>query len=415
MKLGDNRQFLSLAIDKYARSLTLVSALAFALTLALLASPAAHAQTFSIIHSFLNSGGEGAYPYTGVTLRNGILYGTTSDGANGCGNVYQLAPSGSNWVFTPIYVFQGGQFESDGCAPWARPVFGPDGHLYGTTNVGSPTRGGEVFQLIPPLSATCKTVTCFWKLNILHTFGQENEGAGPAYGDLIWDQQGNIYGTTESGIGNVYGTVFELTNSNNAWTETDLYKFQQNDGYPYNGVIFDPNGNLYGTTSGTVYELTNPGWNKTIIHYLLGNDGTVSDGALVMDSSGNLYGTASTDGMGGGGTVFEMVPFGDAYNFYVLHSFTGSSPGPASTLTMDAAGNLYGTTYYGGVNDVGSVFKLTKNGDSWDFATLHDFAGGIHDGSSPISQVTIGPDGTLYGTTTHGGQGGWGTVWMIKF
>lgn len=378
---------------------------------------AAQAQTFSVIHSFQN-GTDGSAPYAGVTLRNGVLYGTTFNGGNyDCGVVYQGAPSGSGWMFKPIYIFQGGQYEPYGCAPYGRVVFGTDGHLYGTATSAGPATGGLVFELVPPLSATCKSAACFWKQNILYAFPQfSGDSLGPNYEDLVWDSQGNIYGMTVVGGKPELGTVFEMAQSGNQWTEAPLHSFSfYNDAYPQNGVVLDGNGNIFGVTNGAVFELSyvQGSWQETVIHWLNPPyDGGSPYAGLIMDSSGNLFGATSTGGPNGGGTVFEMTP--NPWQYKVLYSFSGSSPSVIQSLTMDAAGNLYGTTYYGGAYDAGSVFKLTKSGDTWQFSDLHDFQGGVHDGSSPSSQVTIGPDGTLYGTTTHGGQGDWGTVWMIK-
>ena len=104
----------------------------------LLAS-AAHGQTFSVIHNFVGSGVDGAFPEAGVTLHNGSLYGTTSGGGeHGSGVVYQVKSSGDGWLTSPIYYFQAG---NDGLSPNARIIFGPDGNPYGTAALGGPYRG----------------------------------------------------------------------------------------------------------------------------------------------------------------------------------------------------------------------------------------------------------------------------------
>ncbi len=113
--------------------------------------------------------------------------------------------------------------------PEARVVFGPDGHLYGTTTTGGPTNGGVVFYLVPPLS-TCKTVACFWTENMLHSFSGSPDGVSPSWGDLVWDQQGNIYGTTTGGGHDNFGTVYEMTKSGNTWTEVPIYALSGPDG-----------------------------------------------------------------------------------------------------------------------------------------------------------------------------------------
>jgi uncharacterized repeat protein (TIGR03803 family) len=397
------RSFRSFAIDKNLVSLTLASALAIFLVLTLSAT-AAQAQTFSVIHNFTGAGGDGANPQAGVTLRNGVLYGTTAAGGSGCGTVYQITHSGSNWTTVPIYAFH----IDDGCFPVARVVFGPDGWLYGTTSKGS-VGAGVVFYLIPPVSARCETAACYWRHNTVHWFDPITEGTNPGSGDLIWDQSGNMYGILNQGGKYGYGTVWRILNNT---TYLTLYSFG-NGGDPWGGVILDASGNLYGTTTeNAVYELPSPYYSQeSILHDLQGNDGTTPFGGLIMDSLGKLYGTTTTGGSGGGGTVFELSHSG----FNLLYSFSSglSYCGPRASLTMDSAGNLYGTTYCDGANSLGNVFKLAKTGNAWVYTSLYDFTGGI-DGAYPFSNVSIDTDGTLYGTASAVGQYGDGVVWMIK-
>jgi uncharacterized repeat protein (TIGR03803 family) len=191
-------------------------------------------------------------------------------------------------------------------------------------------------------------------------------------------------------------------------------------------VIFDRAGNLYGTTSaggntdcrcGTVYQLTpsGNGWAEHVLYsFQGGSDGDGPLGGLIFDQSGNLYGTASEGGSGGGGTVFTMRG-----GFDVLYSFRENgalgSPGPVSSLTMDAAGNIYGTTEMDG-SGYGTVFKLTPSGSGWTYTLLHDFSSG--DGHHVMSNVVLDKNGKLYGTARQGGTGGHcmagcGTVWEI--
>ncbi len=393
---------------------------------------AAYAQTFSVIHSFSGTGGDGARPEAGVTLRAGTLYGTTSEGGGGTdsGVVYQITHSGSNWITLPILLFDG----TNGGRPRARVVFGPDRHLYGTTFAGGTFSNGVVFNLTPPFSI-CKTANCLWKENILHDFSYgPTDGAGPGFGDLVWDQQGNIYGTTFSGGAfDQYGTVYQLTLSGSNWTETLIHSFSGSDGEtPEGGVIVDSNGNLFGTTnsntngfnSGLVFELTympGTGWTQTILHKFLGGEqeGEWPVASLLADGAGNLFGTTPEGGnINGGGTVFELSPAGNTWTLTTLYNFPsngGLNCGPEAPLTMDAAGNLYGTSVGGPQCGYayGNVFKLTKFGNSFGYSSLYEFTGGS-DGGFPKSQVILDTDGTLYGTTYGGGQANLGVVWMIK-
>ncbi len=404
------------------------------ITLVASISPAAHAQTFLVIHAF--NGVDGARPFAGVTIRAGVLYGTTRLCRLFCvesGNVYQLNHVGSSWGYSPLFFFSG----QNGAAPAARVVFGPDNHLYGTTQYGGFQGAGIAFNLTPPVSI-CKTANCFFTENVLYQFPNSGpDGHGPDFGDLIWDPMGNIYGTTGSGGIGYLGTVFKMTKSGNNWTEEPLHSFTgdpDGDG-PLGGVILDSNGNLFGTTSygglhdyGTVFELTyanDVGWTETVLYNFSGGaDGRAPFGGLISDGSGNYYGTTNDGGSGGCGTVFELSPTGQTWTLTTLYSFSGQTQnncGPWTSLTMDTAGNLYGTTYLGGANQKGNVFELSNTPNGWVYTSLYDFTDGS-DGAQPISNVTIDTDGTLYGTASEGGSfvgqcaqyDGCGTVWMIK-
>jgi uncharacterized repeat protein (TIGR03803 family) len=311
-------------------------------------------------------------------------------------------------------------------------TFGQDGYLYGTTASGGDCRycyNGVVFNLGPP-PPICKTsaATCFWTENVLHTFaGPPVDGQDPGWGDLVWDTAGNIYGTTREGGTAGNGTVFELNVRNKSYSVIYNFLGYPDGDTPQNGVVVDNIGNVFGTSSGggpnnsgSVFKLTyipGVGWTETILHSFQGCDEFPWAG-LTMDSSGNLYG-ATVVGCAGGGTVFELSPSGDTWTYKVIYSIPGGSgqAGPHASLTMDAAGNLYGTTEAAGKYHMGNVFKLSNTPDGWVYSSLYDFIGGT-DGAGPLSPVTIDTDGTLYGTTNDGGVGpcasGCGVVWMIK-
>jgi uncharacterized repeat protein (TIGR03803 family) len=385
---------------------------------------AAQAQTFQVIYTF-NAYGQGGYVPEGVTLdAAGHLFGTTlNGGAYGAGTVYQMKRSGSNWLFQPIHSFARG---SDGSAPLARVVFGPDGSLFGTTtnggNDGCDGVGcGTVFKLSPSATA-CRTALCPWAETVLYAFLASGDGIEPGSGDLVFDRAGNIYGTTQSGGSSGAGTVYELTPVGGGWTERVLWSFAGLDGaWPVAGVVFDGAGNLYGTTFvggagyGVVFQLTpsGSGWTENVLYtFHNGNDGREPFGGVIFDpSSGNLYGATSGAGQWGGGTIFELSPSsGGGWTYSVLYSFTGGG-GPTTALSTDGAGNIYGTTEFDGAYGNGNVFKLTNTGSGWTYQSLHDFTGGA-DGQRADSIVAFDGAGNLYGTTAYGGSG-YGVVWEI--
>ena len=221
---------------------------------------------------------------------------------------------------------------------------------------------------------------------LLHNFNDTGDGYRPAAG-LIPDESGNFYGTTSDGGAYGGGTVFEIMpRTGGGWVEKILHSFNEasnKDGYdPLGGVIFDASGNLYGTTyyggaknSGTVFELipTAGGhWDEKILYSFSdkGTGGYNPDYAgVALDSSGNLYGTTVSGGGGTGcgnagcGTVFELTPqAGGAWAETVLHSFSNNGTDgqyPWAGLIIDTAGNLYGTTEFGGTGGSGTVFELT--------------------------------------------------------
>jgi uncharacterized repeat protein (TIGR03803 family) len=388
------------------------------------------AQTFTIIHNF-TGGADGGFPYAGPTIDHaGNLYGTAASGGNSgsqcnnltCGTVFKLTRKNSSWLFTPLYAFSG----PDGANPEARVIIGPDGSLYGTTvqgGVGPCTSGhtvigcGTVFKLTPSATA-CKTALCPWTETVLYSFQGSSDGQSPGTGDLLFDQAGNIYGTTSNGGDSVCdcGTVFELTPSHGSWTESVLYRFLgNNDGaLPYGGVIFDAAGNLYGTTvnggatdGGTVFTLmpSGSGWTETVLHSFnqLSTDGSYPSAGLISDQSGNFYGTTPQEGKQGGGTVYELTPSNGGWTFNVLYSFTAYE-GSFAKLAMDAAGNLYGTL----LTAEDEVFRLTPSNGGW---TQTGFTGS--GGANSYGSVVVDKNGNVYTTASAGGAYEHGTVFEI--
>ena len=394
----------------------------------------AQAQTLTVLHVF--TGPDGADPQAGVTLDSaGNLYGTTyrggalyCAGGSGCGTVFNLTHNSSGWVLTTLHAFEAG---SDGAFPEADVVFGPDGTLYGTT-VNGGHGNGTVFNLRPP-PTVCRSVSCSWTETVLYRFTGGSDGSTPRSGSLVFDRQGNIYGTTQGGGIYGLGTVFELTQSNGGWTESVIYNFGTDQSLqcsPIGGVIFDRSGNLWGTAAGgcnnqelgVVFELTpsGSGWTASLIHAfqdtLAGNtpDGAGPFASLTLDSSGNFFGTTITGppypACPALGTVFEINAAGQ---FATLHFFPSPSKpdcdeeiGLTGPVTLDAQGNLYDTQYSEPYGNYGGVFK----GSALGWFELENFP--VDGGGLPFGSVALDAAGNLYGTTSTN-AGTRGDVWEI--
>ena len=387
----------------------------------------AQGQTYQVIHNFAG-GLDGSEPTSGLTAdAAGNFYGTTFLGDALTGTVYKLTHKSSSWVLTPLYLFpyQG----SGGSIPYARVILGKDGSLYGTLGFGGNLQGcsggcGAVFNMKPQPTPPTTPLTP-WIETPIHLFAGGSDGANPFGADIVFDQAGNIYGTTYNGGSGACslgcGTVYKLTPSNGSWTESILYSFLASGGdgqHPWGGVTFDASGNLYGTTvygggsgNGAIYKLTpsGSGWTETVIYsFTGGTDGANPYAGLIFDKPGNLYGATTTGGSNIGGTAFELSPSGGGWGFNLLYSFTGAggqfAAGPVANLAFDNTGNLYGTTHGDGPYNYGSVFKLTPGSGSWTYTSLHDFTGGT-DGGYPRSSILFDKNGNLYGTAAEGGTG----------
>ena len=399
----------------------------------------AQAQTFTVLHKF-TGGLDGSYPYAGLTMdRDGNLYGTTAFGGytgsqcgviGGCGTVFKLSHGGSGWIFNSLYQFQD---NPDGSGPAGRVVIGPDGNLYGTTFYGGQTDAcggngeegcGTVFKLSPPPSL-CKGFRCSWLETQLYSFSGPD--GGRPEGEIAFDTAGNLYGTTEAGV-HGWGSVYQLAPAQGAWTHAILYGFDDGlDGAePIGGVQLDRAGNLYGTTS-VGGERQQARFSNWLLRFRVGlstpfttfnwtTAGTVPMPGVIIDQSGNLYG--GTEDGDPDPVVFELSPSNGGWTYKTLSQilFTFNIGGVEGNLTMDASGNIYGTTYFGGAHGGGSVFKLTPSASGWTSTDLYSFGGGS-DGKYPVSNVVIDAQGNLYGTASNGGSGacahGCGVVWEI--
>ena len=269
---------------------------------------------------------------------------------------------------------------------------------------------------------------------MLRAFGVNLQGGSDLYAGLILDSAGNAYGAAEFGGAYGYGVVFELSpNGGNRWTERILYEFKGEPGgdgaTPHASLVFDSAGDLYGTTvnggfsgncnggCGVVFKLTPASqglWAETVLHRFTGRtDGATPYAGVILDAAGNVYGTTNTGGSSGSGVVYELTS--GTWDETVLHSFAGKPDGmnPFAAPTFDAAGNLYGTTYFGGRHNHGSVYKLARQQDgSWAETVLHSFEG-ASDGVNPGAGVVLDREGNLYGTTAIGGDANCGIAFKL--
>jgi uncharacterized repeat protein (TIGR03803 family) len=384
----------------------LTVSLTFTLILVLFTS--AFAGTEKVLYSF-TGGADGDEPYAGVIFDNaGNLYGTTQyGGAHGDGVVFELSPSQNGWTETVLYTFTGG---TDGSLPLGGVIFDGAGNLYGTAgNDGDPLcRCGVVYKLAPSGGG--------WTFSVLHAFTGDKDGAYPGAGLVL--AGGDVGGTTVYGGADDCGTAFYLPvaggsekvftlkcgNGNQPWANLTP---------PY-GTSFA--GGKHGV--GNVFEL---GFRINNVHVFDPKKplGYYPVGPVLQGKDGSLYGTTSAGGVGGGGAVYGLLvnPKTGRFKPAALHGFTyAEGSGPASGLVMDAAGNLYGATVFGGTagpNPDGVVFKLTPGPkNKWTETVLYSFSGGA-DGGGLYGTIISDAAGNLYGVGIDGGAYGAGVVFEV--
>ena len=335
--------------------------------MAILASGARAASTTDVIYSFAG-GADGEYTDTDLVIDSaGNLYGTSVLGGDfGGGTVFQLTPSGNSWIHTVLYSFSGG---ADGGEPYKGVTLDAEGNLYGTAvtgGAGSCEGGCGVAYKLTNSGGT-------WTQTVIHSFTGGDDGSGPGAG-LTIDNHGNLYGMAPTGGANGLGVIYQL--------------------HP------DQSGN----------------WTLKVIHtFTGGTDGATGSAGRLLLHGGHLYGAATAGGANGKGAAFQLTPTPSGeWNLKTIYSFKGQPDAgfPYGGLTFDASGNLYGTTYYDGANNLGAVYELApKPTGEWKEKVLYSFKGGS-DGSNSISNLVFDAAGNLYGTTSEGGLGS-GTIFRL--
>jgi len=388
---------------------------------------AAPLERFTTLHAF--SGGDGSNPRAAL-LRGaeGNVYGTTYRGGHGEGTVFKLTRTGR---FATLHEFDG----TDGSSPSGSLVRGSanrgrdgracdgedanepagrhteslershhhcdrdHGSFFGTTESGGAWSAGTVFR-----------ITARGVLTSLHDF-RGSDGSTPS--GLARGNDGNFYGATQSGGASQNGTIFKITA---AGVLTTLHAFSGGDGAaPRAALVQGSDGNFYGTTefggssnSGTVFRITPAGELATLHAFSFGEDGALPLAGLIQGRDGNFYGT-TFQGARGYGTVFRMTPAGMLTPLHAFFPGDGEGSHPFGGLVQGEDGGYYGTTEEGGANGLGTVFRVTAEGE---FTTLHAFDGS--DGSNPEAGLTRAGEDVSYGTTANGGPHGGGVIFKIQ-
>jgi uncharacterized repeat protein (TIGR03803 family) len=370
----------------------------------------AQTQTLTtLVNLVTSSSGFGYSPYAGLIQGNdGNFYSTTSDGASaGVGTVFKLTPAGT---LTNLAILNSGT----GHSSFADVVQGNDGNYYGTGRSGGSSSQGTVFRVSPGGAATT-----------LVNFSSSN-GSAP-YAGLVLGSDGNFYGTTYQGGSSTNctsgcGTVFRMTPGG---ALTTLVNFTNlNGARPTGNLIQGSDGNFYGTTNqggsssnctggcGTMFRITPTGTLTTLVFFDSFTNGANPYAGLIQGSDGNFYGTTYVGGFNGYGTVFRVTPTG---SFTTLVDFNfNNGANPLASLIQANDGNFYGTTYQGGnstscTNGCGTAFKMALDGT---VTTLVNFSS--TNGAKPRARLLQGSDGNLYGTTYQGGSSNVGTVFRLN-
>ena len=414
---GKKRRMMN-ALNPLNQAATLMFVFAVSLTTAM-------ATTTNVIFSCQED--EGEYADTDLETDDaGNIYGTTVLGGDfGGGTVFQLSPTPNGWVHTVLYSFTGG---ADGGEPYKGGTLDHEGNLYGTAVTGGSGNCEGGCGVVYKLSNTGGT----WTQTVIHAFTGGNDGSGPGARVTV-DGARNIYGMAPTGGAYGLGTIYKIHQTpNQTWTFGVIHAFTGGtDGATGSaGRMILRGGRLYGAAtvggrygSGVVFELNAGGFGKrdlkTLYSFRGQPDGSFPYGALLIDRSGYIYGTTYYGGANGIGAVYKLSPtaaprlFGE-WTEEVIYSFQEGADGnsPISNLVFDKTGNLYGTTSEGGFGS-GTIFKLSPvGGGNWTETVVHAFAG-PPDGGFSYNGMVVDVFGNFYGATVHGGEDDDGSVYKF--
>jgi uncharacterized repeat protein (TIGR03803 family) len=346
--------------------------------------------SFTTLHTF-DPDTDGNVPYAALLQgADGKFYGlNTTGGRSGNGTIFSITPGGGD--FDVLNTFT----QSDqGYQPEGGLVQASDGNFYGATSEGGANGYGTLYQVIPSTG----------KLKILFAFADGNPGANPV-GALIQGLDGFLYGTAEFGGADTYGTVFRADISTGVTTVLAEIGGGADGIEPESDLIQGTDGNFYGTTSqggandlGTIFQITPEGAFTVLYTFTGGTDGGTPERGVIQGTDGAFYGVANAGGIGGAGLIYKLTVTGTTAAFTTIYAFEptlGDGTNAIGGLVQASDGNFYGTTSTGGSNGDGTVYRVTPAGG---FLTIYDFTDS-GDSGDPISGLTQGIDGRLYGTT----------------
>jgi uncharacterized repeat protein (TIGR03803 family) len=364
--------------------------------------PPSPSQSYRVIYNFTGAG-DGGNPATGLVIdATGNLYGMTTEGGPlGQGTAFKLSSSASGWRFTRLY-----SFDNENGGGFGTLIFDTDGRLIGTT--AGDENGGKLFSLSPP-GHISPSVFSNWINTPLYDFTLGDEVGFFPTGSLALDNSGDIYGTTQQGGANAGGTLYEFTSV--GLHALHAFPAFSDDGIGPTEVVNGSDG-LYGVTDrggshslGTLF--TTAGGYQVLHNFTVSAEPRPT--SLAADQAGNLYGTST----------FYPSPCAPAQQVVFSLSRPDWNPLPLVTteglygswISTDAQGNVYGTRDSSSSSPLGDIFKLTC---CWTYTDLHDFTGSPNDGANPTAGPVVDAQGNIYGTTAFGGTYGFGTVWKIS-